>query len=207
MPFGVFSSYLFHHLVKEKAISSHSTSDEQNLVRQTSICRSRRLSAPFKGAVLNLTSKQPDTIHEMKIWQWFLEPQFWLIALHFTETRLIIQTSQLYIPFFVIQTLKLPNKYMAIIPLIMYSAGLLISGLTKYLGDIVGLKPSLGFFSIFGLVGCLWISFGCNNQAYYIYEVVGIAILIGGASSGMLILSSTMIAACIGSNTGKRQRV
>ena len=205
--FGIFSSYLFHHLVKEKDISSHLKSDKQNLVRQSSISRSQRLSAPFKSAVLNPTSKQPDTIREMKVWQWFFEPQLYLIALHYTATRLIIQTSQLYAPFFVNQTLKLPNGYMATVPLVMYSAGLLTSGVTKYLCDIVGLKPSLGFFSVLGLVGCLWISFGCKNQAYYIYEVFGIAILIGGASSGLLILSTTMIAACIGSNIGKKQRV
>ena len=143
----------------------------------------------------------------MKILQWFLEPQFYLIALHFTATRLFFQTSKLYIPFFVNQTLKLPNEYMATVPLVMYSSGLLVSGATKCLCDMIGLKQCLGAFSIFGLGGCLWILFGCNNQAYYEYEVFGIGITIGGAGSALLILSTTMIGACIGLNKGKIQRV
>ena len=205
--FGLLCSYLFHHLVKEKDISSHSTPDKQNLTKKSSLIRLQKLSEAFENDLPNPSSKQPDTVHKMKILQWFLEPQFYLIALHFTATRLFFQTSKLYIPFFVNQTLKLPNEYMATVPLVMYSSGLLVSGATKCLCDMIGLKQCLGAFSIFGLGGCLWILFGCNNQAYYEYEVFGIGITIGGAGSALLILSTTMIGACIGLNKGKIQRV
>ena len=202
---GVVSSCLFHLLVKEKSTPLNTKQDKQNLVRQLSTCRSSRMSIPFIPTALPPHDKQPDTIHEMKICEWFLEPQFYLIALHYMTTKLFFQISIIYAPLFVSKTLKLPNTYMATVLLAMYVAGLLFSGATNYLSNIVGLKKSFVPFCIFGLGGCLWIFFGCNNWAYYTYEVYGIAIIIGGASSAMLILSSTLIAAFIGYNIGKRK--
>ena len=183
---GVVSSCLFHLLVKEKAITLNTKQDEQT--------------------ALHPHNKQLDTIHEMKICEWLLEPQFYLIAVHYMTTKLFFQASLIYTPFFVSKTLNLPNKYMATVLLVMYVAGLLFSGATKYLSDTVGLKKSFVAFCIFGLGGCLWIFLGFNNRAYYTYELFGIAIIIGGASSALLILSTTMIAAFIGFNIGKRQQ-
>ena len=202
---GAFSSCLFHLLVKEKHRPLNTTYDTKNFVRQSSMCRSSRLSRPFNKVALPPPDKQPDTLHEMKISQWLLEPQFYLTALHYMMVRLFFQASSIYAPFFVSKTLKLPNEYMATVPLVMYAGGLLFSVATKYLPDILGLKKSMVFCSLFGLGGCLWILFGCNDRTYYIHEVLGIAITIGGASSAMIILSLTMIAAYIGSNIGKKQ--
>ena len=81
----------------------------------------------------------------------------------------------------------------------------IFSGFTKYSSDILGVKKLFVIFCGIGLVGCLWILLGCNNKAYDLYEVFGIAITIGGASSSLLLLSTTMIGAFIGFNVGKRR--
>ena len=164
------------------------------------------MSLPFTQTALPPHVKEPDTIHEMKIYEWFLEPQFYLIALQYMTIRLFFQVSAIYAPFFVNKTLKLQGKYMGIVLLAMYVAGLLFSGVTKYVSHKIGLKKSFIACCIFGLGGCLWIFLGFNNRAYYTQEVFGISIIIGGASSAMIILSSTMIAAFIGFNIGKRQQ-
>ena len=205
---GVVSSCLFHLFVKEKAIPLNTKQDKQNLVRQLSLCRTSMssMSLPFTQTALPPHVKEPDTIHEMKIYEWFLEPQFYLIALQYMTIRLFFQVSAIYAPFFVNKTLKLQGKYMGIVLLAMYVAGLLFSGVTKYVSHKIGLKKSFIACCIFGLGGCLWIFLGFNNRAYYTQEVFGISIIIGGASSAMIILSSTMIAAFIGFNIGKRQQ-
>ena len=203
---GAFCSYLFHQLVKEKDKSFNMTEEEQNLLSLQSRRSSRKLSMPcilITSQSPNLDS--PDKINEMKIYQWFLEPQFYLISLQYMMARLFFLIAILYIPFFVKKTLNLPNEYMATVPLVMFIAGLTFSGLTKYISDILGVKKVFVLFCGIGLVGCLWILLGCNDKAYDFYEVFGIAITIGAASSSMLLLSTTMIGAFIGVNVGKRR--
>ena len=203
---GAFCSYLFHQLVEEKDKSMNMTDDEKNLLSLQSTCSSGKLSMPYISITAhspNLDS--PGKIYEMKIYQWFLEPQFYLISLQYMSTRLNLLIAVLYIPFFVNKTLKLPNEYMATVPLVMFIARLIFSGSTKYLSDILGVKKLFVIFCGIGLVGCLWILLGCNNKAYDLYEVFGIAITIGGASSSLLLLSTTMIGAFIGFNVGKRR--
>ena len=198
---GALCSYLFHQLVKENDKSLSMTDDERHLVRLQSIRSSRKMSRPFISIMS--VSQYPDIIHEMKIYQWLLEPQFYLISLNYMTTRLFFQIALLYTPFFVNKTLKLPNEYMASVPLAMYIAGLIFSGFTKHLSDRLGVKKPFVLFCGIGFLGCLWILFGCNNTAYDGYEVFLIAITMGAASSSMLILSATMIDTFIGFNIGK----
>ena len=69
------------------------------------------------------------------------------------------------------------------------------------------MKKSFVAFRIFGLGGCLWFLFDCNNMEYYTYEVFGRAIIIGRESSTMRILSTTLIASFIGFNIDKNSKL
>ena len=83
----------------------------------------------------------------MKVFQWFLEPQFYLIACIYLVSRLFLNVFQAYISFYSHYTIGLPETYVAVIPLVTFIAGFVNSAVVKFVTNKVGLK--LGFiFSI-----------------------------------------------------------
>ena len=114
--------------------------------RSTSISEtmSRRLS---KISMASLTRN----VQQMKAFQWFLEPQFYLVACTYGAARLFSTVSQSYIIFYVHFTLRLPEEYIAMIPLSMFIAGFLISVLLKFVTNIVGLKMAFLLSCIIGI--------------------------------------------------------
>ena len=76
----------------------------------------------------------------MKIFHWFLEPQFYLVACIYMAARLFVNVSQSYITFYVQYTVNLSADMIAIIPLVMYMAGFFISLVLKLVTDRFGYK-------------------------------------------------------------------
>ena len=76
----------------------------------------------------------------MRIYHWFLEPQFYVIACIYMSARLFVNISQSYITFYVQYTVVLSADMIAIIPLIMYVAGFSISLVLKFVTDRFGYK-------------------------------------------------------------------
>ena len=94
-----------------------------------------RLSKP-RLSITSLTSMLP----KMKIFSWFLEPQFYLIACIYMSTRLFVNISQSYISFYLQYTITLPAEYVAVIPLVMYISGFFVSLILKFATSRYGYK-------------------------------------------------------------------
>ena len=68
----------------------------------------------------------------MKFYDWFKEPQFYIIGLIYILSRLIGSISMSYIVFYVQFTLSMGKEYNATIPLVMYISGFIIGGVLRF---------------------------------------------------------------------------
>ncbi|KAI4872293.1 hypothetical protein NFI96_027732 [Prochilodus magdalenae] len=132
------------------------------------------------------------------LWKhWFTEPSFYQVAFLYMCTRLIVNLSQTYISMFLINSLLLPKKYIATIPLVIYISGfvssLALKPASKRIGTtmtyFLGLMPILGF--------AIWVLL---DQQMGI-RVYGAAILLGSGSAVILVMSLSMTANLIGDQT------
>ena len=87
----------------------------------------------------------------MKILPWFKEPQFYLVACIHMAASLFVNISQAYIAFFVHYTINLSEEMIAVTPLVMYIAGIVVSLVLKFLPAKFGLKMPFGLSCVIGL--------------------------------------------------------
>jgi Na+/melibiose symporter-like transporter len=137
---------------------------------------------------------------KMGIFKWFLEPQFYLIACVYMVTRLFVNISNSYIPLYLQHSLGLENIFVAVVPLVMYISGLIVSIVLKFLTKRYGFKLAFALSCLIGVSGCLWIWFGCKPSTVR-YEIFIVAALMGGGGSSMLISSLTIVSSLVGQNT------
>ena len=95
-------------------------------------------------------------------------------------TRFFVNVSQSYIPLYLQMTLRLHATYLATVPLALFVSSFITSFAMKHVNEYMGRKVTLILGAIIGLIGCIWIQFGCDiddpNVKYYIFVV---ATLIG----------------------------
>ena len=104
----------------------------------------------------------PTTIPDpMRWYKWFMDPQFYIVGVINIVTSLFRSISQAYIAFYIQYTAELPAKYVAIVPLVIYIAGFLMSMITKQVTCRIGLKLTF-------IVSCL---IGFGNSSFTIYEL------------------------------------
>ncbi|KFQ48172.1 Major facilitator superfamily domain-containing protein 12, partial [Nestor notabilis] len=138
-----------------------------------------------------LLQKEPTSPpRPLLIWRdWLWEPAFYQVAVLYMSTRLIVNLSQAYIAMYLTNSLMLPKKYIATIPLVMYVSGFLSSLLLKPLTYFVGILVILTFAS--------WVTLVKQMGA----EIYGAAVLLGAGSATILVTSLSMTADLIGANT------
>uniref|UniRef100_A0A8C3SI03 Major facilitator superfamily domain containing 12 n=1 Tax=Chelydra serpentina TaxID=8475 RepID=A0A8C3SI03_CHESE len=77
------------------------------------------------------------------LWKhWLREPAFYQVAMLYMATRLIVNLSQTYIAMYLTNSLMLPKKFIATIPLVMYISGFLSSFLMKPINRWIGRNVS-----------------------------------------------------------------
>ena len=117
------------------------------------------------------------------------------------STRLFVNLSQAYIPFYLQITLELHSSYVATVPLVMFLFGFATSTCMKYINRRVGRKVTFILGCLIGIAGCIWIRFGCGiDDSFTKYEIYSVAALIGVAGSTLLITSLSLTADLIGAN-------
>ncbi|XP_030258778.1 major facilitator superfamily domain-containing protein 12-like isoform X3 [Sparus aurata] len=90
--------------------------------------------------------RRPKTVSSLLQWKcWLQQPSFYQVALLYMSTRLIVNLSQTYISMYLINTLGLPKKFIATIPLVMYLSGFLSSFIMKPLSKLIGKCQSGAF--------------------------------------------------------------
>ncbi|XP_019730786.1 major facilitator superfamily domain-containing protein 12 [Hippocampus comes] len=132
-------------------------------------------------------------------WQhWLKEPSFYQVAFLYMCTRLIVNLSQSYISVYLTNSLLLPKKYIAIIPLVMYVSGFVSSLTMKPISKFVGITIMYFVGLLLVISFALWVLFDKNMGAESIY---GATVLLGAGSAVILVMSLSMTAKLIGEQT------
>lgn len=128
---------------------------------------------------------------------WLRQPSFYQVALLYMSTRLIVNLSQTYISMYLINTLGLPKKFIATIPLVMYLSGFLSSFIMKPLSKLIG--KCLTYFV--GLLLIMAFSYWVLLDTQMGERVYGAAVLLGVGSATILVISLAMTAELIADQT------
>eukprot|EP00731_Ephydatia_muelleri_P016743 Em0009g1167a len=115
-------------------------------------------------AVFHLFTNEPSTAQQQntemarglsKAWYtWFLSPQFYLVAIIYMTTRLVVNFSQVYTPLYVLDTLLL-DKITYLVALIVLAGSLILLYYQKppnSVGEIVGVYEAMVLLGIGGTI-------------------------------------------------------
>lgn len=174
---GAFFTLLFHVIVDEKSRTNRSRTDEENS-----------------------NERSIDIEPHLRWFDWFSVPQFYSIGILYMGTRLVINLTQVYIPFYLHFTLDLRKESIAYIPLIMYCASFLASLITKYLDTIFNKRVLYGIGGVVSGVTYAWMYYG-SGSFYRVYGIFIVVILLGFSGALMLVVSLGLTNDLIGHNT------
>lgn len=194
---GAFFTLLFHLIVDETSRSKsnnnqvkdndepQSTSDEETNNQQNGNTdqRSRNVEDPH-----------------LKWWEWFSVPQFYSLGVLYMGTRLVINITQVYIPFYLHFTLNLRKQSIAYIPLVMYCASFIASLATKYLDRRLGKRLLYAIGCIMSAATYTWMYLS-EGSFYRVYGIFFVVILLGFSGAIMLVISLGLTNDLIGHNT------
>lgn len=141
---------------------------------------------------------RPKTNSPLLQWKcWLRQPAFYQVALLYMCTRLIVNLSQTYISMYLINTLGLPKKYIATIPLVMYLSGFISTFIMKPLSKQIGkcLTYFMGLLLILAFASWVLIDTQMGQLVH------GAAILLGAGSATLLVISLAMTADLIADQT------
>lgn len=139
-------------------------------------------------------------------YKWFFKPNFYIVALIYMCTRLVVNLTQVYVPLYMLDTLALHKTSVAIAPLVIFMAGFVMTLLLKTINKTIGryFTYTLGLLAVWVSLVCIFIypehiEFGPEWQNYMIY---GAMILLGAGASTLLVTSLSMVADLIGCSVG-----
>jgi len=186
---GITSTTCFHILVKETA------KDIDDIGAEVDDKKDIKMEEMTLGLEL-------DTNREVKSITWWLRlPSLYLVALVYMATRLFLNISQSYIPFYIQDSLKVEDASMvARVPLVMFAASFVASFPTKIANRYVGRHVAWLLGAGVGLTASITVFFaeGVAMKQWGIYLV---AVAFGASSSALLITSLGMTADLIGEET------
>ncbi|XP_067109358.1 major facilitator superfamily domain-containing protein 12-like [Osmerus mordax] len=128
---------------------------------------------------------------------WLKQPSFYQVAFLYMTTRLIVNLSQTYISMYLTNSLMLPKKYIATIPLVMYISGFISSFIMKPLSKLIGKCLTYFVGILLVLAFSYWVILDTNMGQ----QIYGAAILLGAGSATILVMSLSMTADLIGEQT------
>lgn len=129
---------------------------------------------------------------------WLKEYQFYLIAIMYMCSRLIVNVSQTYWPLYLTDSLRLSKNFIAIVPLVVFSSGFVTSFLMRPLNAVMGRKAVCLVGLFITIVSCAAMWFISEANAILVLLP---AVLLGSGGSILLITSLSMTADLIGKHT------
>ena len=117
--------------------------------------QSRRMS---RMSLYEVIDRSPDPVKKMQTYEWFMEPQFYLVTCLYMAARLFINLSQTYITFYVQYALQLSQDMLAIIPMVIFISGFAISIVLGYIVEKFGYRISFLISCVIG-IGKLIVNF------------------------------------------------
>lgn len=141
----------------------------------------------------------------IKSWtEWFRQPNFYLTGVIYMSSRLIVNMSQVYMPFYLTDSLGAPKSMIAIVPLIVFISGFFMSMSIPFISK----KINHNFIYICGTIvlvaGFIWARYlaipigGLDPSRRY--EIIGVAVLNGAGCAAVLISSLSLTSLLIGDN-------
>ncbi|GAB1604753.1 major facilitator superfamily domain-containing protein 12-like [Argonauta hians] len=171
---GVFFSFMFHVLSKEKM---YTPDPEPENKEQESLLSCSKSIMTWKS--------------------WWYEPQFYMIAVIYMGTRLFINISQIYLPLYITDTIRLKPKNIAIVPLVVYVFSFLTSLLMKLVNSTIGAKLTYAIGLVISMGFSIWIIFIPVKSI----QVFGAAALNGVGGSILLVTALSLATELIDTNT------
>ncbi|XP_034411628.1 major facilitator superfamily domain-containing protein 12-like isoform X1 [Cyclopterus lumpus] len=191
---GALFSLLFHLGIKERRPGADGEAgEEQGRKRMEDEDEEADEGEGVPGGLQYKTS--PCVLLQWKCW--LQQPSFYQVALLYMSTRLMVNLSQTYISMYLINTLGLPKKFIATIPLVMYLSGFLSSFIVKPVSKLIG--KCLTYFV--GLLLIMAFSYWVLLDDKMGERVYGAAVLLGAGSATILVISLAMTAELIGGQT------
>lgn len=129
---------------------------------------------------------------------WFREYQFYLIALMYMCSRLIVNVSQTYWPLYLMDSLHLTKNFIAIVPLVIFSSGFVMSLLMTLMTANARQKAICFVGLLLTIVSCAAMWLLTKDNAIFVLIP---AVLLGTGGCILLITSLSMTADLIGKHT------
>ncbi|KAK2843975.1 hypothetical protein Q5P01_010634 [Channa striata] len=188
---GIVLSVVFHVGTAEKRHDVGQRGAEEGSARKTT----EKNDEDEEGERRPLLPRPPSSLLQWRCW--LRQPSFYQVALLYMSTRLIVNLSQTYISMYLINTLELPKKFIATIPLVMYVSGFLSSFIMKPVSKLIG--KCLTYFV--GLLLIMAFSYWALLDDKMGQRVYGAAVLLGAGSATILVISLAMTAELISDQT------
>lgn len=205
---GVLFSFLFHIGVKEDSIRQRFPEINGDASSQNSA--SEDLAPPVvtvpneKTSLISSTPPAPDdpSVKRLMKWnEWFRRPIFYQMALLYMCTRLVVNLSQVYLPMYLTDTLKLGKMYIAIIPLVVYVSGFFAAVLTKPITKVLRNEVVYMVGSLLVVGACTWTHFLKENDDTSLTSIFFLATILGLGSTVILVMCLSMLSEMVGENT------
>ncbi|XP_049455131.1 major facilitator superfamily domain-containing protein 12-like [Epinephelus fuscoguttatus] len=191
---GALFSLLFHLGIKERRVGAGGEAgEEEGRSRE----RMEEEEEEEEGERRPLLHRHKTSASPLQWKCWLQQPSFYQVALLYMSTRLMVNLSQTYISMYLINTLGLPKKFIATIPLVMYVSGFLSSFIMKPVSKLIGkcLTYFIGLLLIMAF--SYWVLLD-DKMGQWVY---GPAVLLGAGSATILVISLSMTAELIGNQT------
>ncbi|XP_076819781.1 major facilitator superfamily domain-containing protein 12-like isoform X1 [Clavelina lepadiformis] len=198
---GIVFSGIFHFVLKEPPRTAHASpgltvngpDETETLLSHGDQGLSEKTTLLRKQTSDTVTS----TSNMLHWYQWFKKLPFYQMAMLYMCTRLVVNLSQVYLPMFLTDTLKMHKKFIAIVPLIAYLSSFLAALLVRPISKIVRQEVMYFWGAAFVVSSCVWGNFIPEQSM----QIFGQAILLGFGNSIILIISLSMTARLIGKET------
>lgn len=202
---AVFQGFIFHFFVHEpnNDCCANEEDDELKGLDESSSDPSYVTHSIHGSNILTDSRsefRKSDGVHfEVDNWvDWFKCPLFYMVALQYCLTRLIVNITASYMPYYLQEALDLPKEYIATIPLIQFITGFAVSFTMKPLSKQFGKNGMYFLGCIVMIAGAIWATLLEYDQVFGIYFL---GVLFGAGTSTILVQSLAMTAELIGENS------
>ena len=155
----------------------------------------------------NKDGSQETKVKAASRWMLLLrEPQFYQVAWLYGATRLVVSLSQAYLPLYMSESLQLNSRYVAIVPLVMFTSSFVSSFLIGPLASRVGIKTSYLLGAVLVVAACCLVRYGgaaaaAQQQDWFSQAgIFVVAVLLGFAGALLTITSLGLTTRLIGPN-------
>lgn len=129
---------------------------------------------------------------------WFRKPLFYLIGAIYMCARLVVNISQVYLPLFLIDTLRVSKSNVALAPLTVFLAGFVTTWLLKSMNERIGAPVTMAIGIALILAASALFFTIPQQRAYWIY---GVVVLEGVGTTTMLCTALKLVSDLIGNDT------